>query len=480
MMYDVIVIGGGIVGSALLRELSHTNLKALLLEKCDDVACGCSRANSGIVHAGYDAEPGTKKAKFNVLGNAMYFELAKEMHVPCQRIGSLVLAEESGYAGLETLLERGKKNGVPDLRIVGRDELVQMEPNVGDNVQYALYAPTAGIVSPYEMTIAMAEQAVLNGAEVRCSETVQGISFCNGKFEVKTQNAVYQSSYVVNCAGYGAAEINAMAGEKPLSQEYKRGDYFILDSVERSRFHHVCFPLPTKAGKGILVSPTADGNVIVGPTSVPVEKGDDTAVKADGLNRIREDVGKMMKNVNFGKGIRVFAGVRTSVGKDFVVENGKNKAFLIAAGICSPGLTAAPAIAKYLVDELLPQAGASVERKKKYVVREAMPVTRNLSKEEWAALIRKNPAYSRMVCRCEKITEGEILDALDSPLHPRSVDALKRRVRTGMGRCQGGFCTPKIMEIIHEHCGLSLEEITKEGKGSEIVVGDIKEGNYAD
>ena len=474
-MYDIIVIGGGIVGSAILRKLSHTDRKVLLLEKYDDVACGSSRANSGIVHAGYDAEEGTNKAKFNVLGNRMYFDLAKELNVPCQRIGSLVLADREGKKDLEILLERGKKNGVEGLRIVEKEELRRMEPNVSEKMEYGLYAPSAGVVSPYEMTVALAEQAVLNGAEIRFEEEVLHSEFSDGKFTVRTEKGTYESKVLINCAGFGAAAINRDLGERELRQVYKRGDYFILDNSERRYFRHTCFPLPTAAGKGVLVSPTADGNVIVGPTSVPVESGTDTAVRAEGLAEIRRSVGKMMDNVNFSKGIRVFAGVRTSVEKDFVIENGINPNFIMVAGICSPGLTAAPAIAEYVTGELLKKTDLSYSWKNSYIKRPKAPVTRELTESQWKALIEKDPSYGRIVCRCEKITEGEILDALDSPLKPRSLDALKRRVRTGMGRCQGGFCTPKIMEIISKHCGLKPEEITKSGKGSEIVIGNIKE-----
>lgn len=477
-MYDVTVIGGGVVGCAILRELSHTDVKALLLEKEEDVSCGSSRANSGIVHAGYDAEENTLKAKFNVRGNEMYFDLAKELNVPCKRVGSLVLGKKGGKPLIEKLYNRGIKNGVKDLKILERKEILDLEPNVENDIEYALYAPTAGVVSPYEMTVALAEQAVLNGAEVALNSPVTAIERKDGYYRVTVKSGkVYDTKVIINAAGYGSDFINRLAGERDLKLSFKRGDYYIMDSTERVKYNHTCFPLPDDNGKGILVSPTADGNIIVGPTSIPVESGTDTAVSIEALKLIREKSVKMMKGLNFRKGIRVFAGVRCVCGNDFIIENGKNKDFILVSGICSPGLTAAPAIAEYVVRDLLPKTSVKVVKKDKYIIAEQRPVTRNMSKEEWDELVKKDSSYSRIVCRCEKITEGEILAALRSPIPPRSLDALKRRVRTGMGRCQGGFCTPRIMHILSEFYGIPIESVVKSGEGSEVIVGRIKSGS---
>ncbi len=475
-MYDIIVIGGGVIGTSILGALSHLKIKTLLLEKEEDVSCGCSKANSGIVHAGYDAEEGTLKARFNVRGAEMYPELCKKLHVPYENVGSLVLAPENRRNEIEVLYERGVKNGVKRLEIVDRKRLLELEPNVQDGIDCALYAPTAGIVSPYEFTIAQAQHAVINGAEVLTEKEVVSVSDSGKGFSVKTADgSVYECKVLINCAGYGSKGISDMLGEKLPEVSYKRGDYIILDKTERSRFNHTCFPLPDENGKGILVSPTADGNVILGPTGFSVDSGTDTAVASDGLDLIKSSVPKMMKNVDFRKGIRVFAGVRCSSGKDFVIGNGKNPDYVYLQGICSPGLTAAPAIAEYVVNDLLAKTSLRCEKKEEKDVKylPKRPVTRELSVEEWRKLAEKNPSYAVIVCRCERITEGEILDVLNEPLPPKSADALKRRVRTGMGRCQGGFCTPRVMEILAEFYGQPVESITKCGKGSEIVAGDV-------
>ncbi|MEG1528087.1 MAG: NAD(P)/FAD-dependent oxidoreductase [Clostridia bacterium] len=472
-MYDCIVIGGGIVGSAVLRELSKFNLRLLMLEKEEDVACGCSKANSGIVHAGYDAVCNSLKAKFNVLGNKMYKALAEELGVPLINNGSLVLAKEDGLSGLQTLLARGLLNGVEGLQILDRQQLLLKEPNIADCICYGLYAPSACIVSPYEMTIALAEQAVINGAEVMFESEVTAVTRTNNGFKVTTNKGVYDCKVLINCAGYGADKINALAGGSKIDYLYTRGDYFILDSVERKNYTHTCFPLPDQRGKGVLVSPTADGNVILGPTSIAVSDGDDTAVSASGLDYIKASVSEMLKNVNFRKSIRVFAGVRASFGGDFVIEQKDN--LITLAGICSPGLSSAPAIALHVAEVMLPKTNIVMTKKPTFLPRLHRPLTRDMTKEEFSKLIESNPLYAKMVCRCERITEGEIVDALNSPLKPSSLDALKRRVRVGMGRCQGGFCTQRVMEIIARERKIPLRQVTKLGKGSEIILANIKE-----
>ncbi len=476
-MFDVIVIGGGIVGCSIIRELSKYQLNVLMLEKEEDVACGCSKANSGIVHAGYDAENGTLKAKFNVLGNKMYFDLAKELNVPIKQIGSLVLAKANGLDALKVLLNRGIINGVERLEILNREQLLAIEPNIGDDIAFGLYAPTAGIVSPYQMTVALAEQAAYNGVEVKLSSEVINIERINDIYNVKTKDNTYQSKILINASGYGADKISVMANGPKFEYTYARGDYFILDSVERKKFNHTCFPLPDERGKGILVSPTADGNVILGPTSISVSNGDDTAVTKNGLDYIRANVNNMMKNVAMNKVIRVFAGVRAVSGKDFIIEK-NDKNLITVAGICSPGLTSAPAIGVYVAQELVPQCGVKLVNKDKFVGLPYRPVTRELTSQQWRDLINKDPSYAKIVCRCEKITEGEILAALDSPIVPKSLDALKRRVRTGMGRCQGGFCSPRVMEIVSKKLNIPFDKITKKGEGSEIVIGKIKEVSH--
>ncbi len=474
-MLDVIIIGGGIVGCALLRELSKYKLNCLLLEKEEDVAVSCTKANSGIVHAGYDPAPDTKKARFNLLGNLMYKDLAKQLGVAFEQCGSLVLANGQGLPLLKELLERGKINSVKNLEILNREQILEIEPNIADEIFYALYAPTAGIVSPYEMAIALAEQAVINGAEIKLNSQVTNIISSPYGYTVKTGDRQYQCKYLVNAAGYGASQINIMAGGREIPYTFLRGEYYILDTSERKYFNHTCFPLPDHRGKGVLVSPTAEGNIIVGPSSLPVQSGGDGAVKKEGLDFIKNSVSRVMKNVNFSKVIRVFSGVRAVSGEDFIIEREGN--LITLAGICSPGLTAAPAIARYAVEELLTGAGLKLVKKEEYLPRPRKIITKELSKEELQQLIKQNPAYSKMVCRCEKITEGEIIDALNSPLKPLSLDAVKRRVRAGMGRCQGGFCTPRVMEIISRRANIPFDIVTKKGGQSTVIVGSVKEGN---
>lgn len=472
-MYDVLIIGGGVIGCAIARELTKYKLDVVLLEKEEDVSCGASKANSGIVHAGYDAEPNTKKALFNVLGSHMYPDLARELGVPYKNIGSLVLGDRNGLEKLKELLARGIKNGVKGLEILDRKKLLEIEPNIADEVEYGLYAPTAAVVSPYQMTVALAEQAAVNGAKFELDCYISKIEKNKTGYTVFTNKGQFDAKVLINAAGYGADKISEMCNGPKIDYVFTRGDYFVLDTVERKKYNHTCFPLPNEKGKGCLVSPSADGNVIVGPTAINVKLGDDTATQAEGLNYVKQDTARIIKNVNFRNVIRVFSGVRAVAGNDFIIRQDDN--LITVAGICSPGLSSAPAIAKHVAEELVTKAGLKLVKKENFIPRYIPPVTREMSKKEWEKLIAVNPAYSKIVCRCEKVTEGEIIDALNSPLKPKSLDAVKRRARAGMGRCQGGFCTSRVMEIINRECGVPFTEITKKGKGSEIVVCEIKE-----
>ena len=476
-MYDVTVIGGGVVGCLILKELSRFNVKSLLLEKSDDVSTGASCANSGIVHAGYDAKPGTLMAKFNVMGNAMFPSLTEELHVPFKRTGSLVVARQGQEKGLEVLLDRAKQNGVP-ASIISREEILKIEPNVSDEIVSALYAPTAGIVSPYKLTIKAADFAAQNGAEVRLESGVTAIKKTADGFEVKTEKGIVKTKVLINAAGAGAIDINAMLGEKTPEAIYKKGEYFVLDKTEGDRVNTVIFPLPDENGKGMLVAPTADGNVIYGPTATPCSN-DDTSVDADGLNKIRQSVGRMYNQPHFNKSIRVFAGIRAAVGKDFIIEEGNNKGFIMLLGICSPGLTSAPAIAKYVVGELVARHIALKEKfaleplKKPEYVRQATP-------ERISELVKEDPRWGRIICRCETVSEMEIVNAIHSPVPATTVDAVKRRVRAGMGRCQGGFCMPKVIEILARELKVDLTAVKKGGDGSQIALGKVEEVVYED
>ncbi len=474
--FDVIVIGGGVVGTAVLRSLAAYQAKVLLLEKASDVATGASRANSGIVHAGYDAETGTKKAFFNVKGAAMFPALTKELHVPYKQVGSLVAARETGLPALRVLYDRGVANGVK-VEIIDRKRILALEPNVSDQIAYALYAPEAGVVSPYKLTIAQADHAVINGAEIRLEEKVTSLEKREDVFYLSTDKGTYAASYVINAAGAGAAEVNALIGEDAPVQTHAVGDYYILDSKEAGVVNTVVFPLPDEKGKGILVAPTADGNVILGPTSrkIPHEAAEDNEVTRDGLALVREGVGRLIPSVNLRNVIRVYAGTRTAVGNDFIIEESKKyKNYFMLLGICSPGLTSAPAIGEYVAGQAAAALGL-VKKQQTIPLPDRFHLTK-ASEEEIKQKVASDPTFGRIVCRCEKVTEGEILAAIRSPLPARTVDAVKRRVRAGMGRCQGGFCRPRVMEILSREFGIPLSAVRLGDKGSEIAPYEVKDG----
>ncbi len=472
-IYDCIVIGGGVVGTAVLDRLASYGMSSLLLERDDDVASYASRANSGIVHAGYDCEPNTQKARFNVRGNELMWRLVQELQIPNKQCGSIVVAPSIGYDGIKDLYDKGKTNGV-EVEILNREQILKLEPNVADCIEYALYAPKAGIVSPYKLCIGLADRAVTNGAEILLEAEVTDIKKENGLFVVTTPKGTYYSKIAINCAGPSGANINDLVGAEHYETEFRRGEYFVLDNTEGKNINTVIFPLPTAAGKGILVAPTSDGNVIYGPTSTPTVDGDNI-VTLDGLDEIRRNVPLTYNKPAFGKCIRVYSGVRTIIGHDFIV--GKSKLvenFVMAIGICSPGLTSAPAIGEYIeniVTELL-----NPKKKENYVT--DMPKKKHLASlndEELNALIKENPAWGKIVCRCEKVTEAEIVEAIHSPLPATTVDAVKRRVRAGMGRCQGGFCATRVMELLAHELKTSLPEIRKGIGHSEIALFAVKE-----
>ena len=472
-MYDCIVIGGGVVGTAVLDALSTRGYKALLIEKEDDVASGASRANSGIAHAGYDCVPGTLKAKFNVEGNKMMPSLTADLDVPFRKTGSLVLAKQGGENGLIELLERAKANGV-DARIIGREEIDKIQDGVNPEIVSALFAKDAGIVSPYKLTIALCDRAILNGAEVRLEENIESIRY-DGKFIVKTQNGEYESKYLVNSAGSGASDVNALLSDETYETVFKKGEYFVLDKTEGARVKTVLFPLPDENGKGILVAPTADGNVIYGPTSETCKEGD-TSCTAKGLDLVRQGVARVFANPNYRAVIREYAGVRAAVGDDFIVKRSeKYHDFFILAGICSPGLTSAPSIGKYIADEI--EKECKVEKPENPVKVLRHDRLKNLTAEELNEKVKNDPKWGRIICRCETVTEAEIVNAIHSPLPATTVDAVKRRVRAGMGRCQGGFCAPRVIDILSRELGIPVTRVKKGGKGSELVKCRIKEDN---
>lgn len=467
MKTDAIVIGAGVVGCAVARELTRWNLNVLVLEAGSDVAEGASKANSAIVHAGFDAKPGTNKAKFNVLGNRMFEDVCRELKVPFRRNGSLVLAfGTEDEKTLAELKDRGERNGVPT-EIIAQEELRRREPNVSPEATAALWAPTGGICCPYELTFRYAENAAANGAEFLFDAKVSGVDRVEradraGEWKVACEDGrEFVARAVVNCAGTHSDEINNLVSGRKYSITARRGEYLMLDRDEDGTFSSTMFQCPSKMGKGILVSPTVDGTVIVGPTAEDVGDKEDKATTYEGLEKVKAGARRTYPNLPLGKVIAEFSGMRaheTTLG-DFVVGEAEDApGFFNAVGVESPGLTSAPAIGVFLAEKVAARLGAS--RKNPALVSSDVswwPKTREMKPEELAELVERDPSFGRVVCRCEEVTEGEIRAAIRARVGARTLDGIKRRTRSGMGRCQGGFCTPRLIEILGAELGLPPE-----------------------
>ena len=477
-MFDVIIIGAGVVGCSVARELSKYNAKILVIEKNEDVCSGTSKANSAIVHSGYDAPNGSLKAKFNVQGNRMMEAVCRELDVPFKRIGSLTVCTEAELLPeLDKLRERGEKNGVEGLKVLNREEVLAIEPHIGDEVVGALLAPTAGIVCPFKLTVAMAENAAVNGAEFLFDTEVKKICCDDGVWHVVTGDHDYTAKAVVNAAGVYSDVFNNMVSERKLHITPRRGDYILLDRAAGGYVRHTIFQLPTKLGKGVLVTPTVHGNTIVGPTAVDVDDKESTATTADGIDSVIAKSALSVKGLPVRQVITSFAGLRAHEdGHEFVLgEPDDAPGFFNCAGVESPGLSAAPAIGVYIAGQI--KEKLSLTDKADFVAeRKDILNPATLSLEERNELIRREPAYGTIVCRCESVTEGEILDAIRRPVGARSLDGVKRRTRAGMGRCQAGFCSPKVMEILRRELGVDLTEVTKSGGSSYIVNARTKDG----
>lgn len=473
-MYDVLIIGAGVSGCACARELSRYDARILVIDKEDDVCCGTSKANSAIVHAGYDAAPGSLMAKLNVEGNALMGQLAEDLDIPFRRNGSLVVCfSEEDRPGLTKLLEQGRANGVPDLKILERGELHALEPNLSDDIVAALYAPTAGIICPFALTIALAENAAANGAEFRFNTAATDIRRVDGHFVVDTDQGPIETRAVLNAAGVYADKFHNLFGEKKLHITPRRGDYCLLDRVVGLPVERTVFPLPSKFGKGILVAPTVHGNTILGPTAIDLDDPEATATTAAGLEALLAQATRSVKNLPLKQIITSFAGLRAHEdGHEFVIgELSEAPGFFDCAGIESPGLTSSPAIGKRVAEEM--SAKLNLHKKEHFIAtRKGVLDPKALSLEEYAALVKEQPAYGSVVCRCETVTEGEILDAIRRPLGARSVDGVKRRTRATMGRCQGGFCSSRIMAILARELGIPLTAVTKCGPGSQMAYED--------
>ena len=480
-MKDVTVIGAGVCGCAVARELSGYELDVLVLEKEADVCEGTSKANSGIVHSGYDAKPGTLKARFNVEGNKLIHTLSGELDFPFKENGSLVLAlEEEGRKDLEELLERGRANGVQGLRIVERDELVKLEPNVSADAKCALYAPTGGIVCPFNMTIALAENAADNGVAFKFNTEVLSIekkTDDNGRdfYRIKTNSGDIDTRIVVNAAGVYADVFHNMVSEDKIHITPRKGQYCLMDKTVGGLVNHTLFRLPTKLGKGILVTPTVHGNLMAGPTAEDVDDPEDTSTTASGLDMVLSG-GALSVNALPRMTITSFAGLRAHEdGDDFIIGEVKDApGFIDAAGIESPGLTAAPAIGVHIAG-LVRDMLKATEKNGFKATRKGIPCMATASDKEKAELIKADPSYAKVICRCELVTEGEIRNAITRTLGATTVDGVKRRTRAGMGRCQAGFCLARTIPILAELLGKSEEDIEKSGHGSYYINGNIKD-----
>ena len=479
MIYDVVIVGAGVTGGMLARELSRSKVSVCLLEKENDVAMGASKANSGIIHGGYDPVPGTLKAKLNTLGVELLFQAAKELNVPHVRNGSMVCAfsaEEEPL--LEELYEQGQVNKAPDLRIISGDEARELEPALSKAVTKVLHVPNAGIICPYSLTIAAVGNAMDNGVELRRNFAVSAICKENDVFTVTAADgAQVQGKYLVNCAGGYSDKIAEMAGDGFFTIIPRSGEYMVLDKAEGKMVKHTLFQCPTVEGKGILVSPTAHGNLLVGPTASKVATPDSKDTTAEGLAIVEKFAAKSVPNVNFRQVITSFTGVRSSEKSgDFIIEASKKVPGLVHAGaIDSPGLTCCVATAKYLIG-ILQEQGLKLEAKENWNgTREDTHAFAHMTDEQKDAFIRENPAFGKIVCRCEEITEGEILLALRKNPVALDMDGVKRRTRSGMGRCQGGFCGPYVMQLIAQEQNMAMEHVTKTGGESRMVFGKAGE-----
>jgi len=467
MIYDVAIIGGGIIGCSILNKLTRLGINCVLLEKGSDVAIGTTKANSGIVHAGFDAKTGTLKAKLNVRGASIYPKLCRELSVPFKQNGAVVVGNNMSI--VQELYNRGKANGISKLQILDREGLLKKLPNISDNITCGLYAETSGIVSPYKLAIALAEEAVINGATILFNYDMKLFNKGTGYYVLSDGEKEIFAKKIIVAVGAAHNKLAQILNSTQYDIKYRRGEYYLLDKNCLDISDLTIFPLPDKDSKGVLISATVSGNIIVGPTSILTESCN-TVTTAEGLSEIASKSNLMIKNLDLKKNIRVFSGVRTLVGDDFVIEvDKKNLDIINVTGICSPGLTAAPAIAEYVVELL----GFNNLEEKEMVRRKEMPKLINKSKEQINKLIKQDERYGKIVCRCEMISEMEIINAINSPLKPVSLDAIKRRTRAGMGRCQGGFCFMKVMEILAKEHGVSIDEITKENLNSRIIVGDI-------
>ena len=478
-MHDVVIVGAGISGCSVARELSRRDADILVLERADDICEGTSKANAALVHAGYDAQTGSLMARLNVEGNRLMFPLCDELGVTYNRCGSLVVCtSEDGRPALQTLLDRGIRNGVEGLRIVERDELEQMEPNISDEAVCALYAPSAGIADPFGLICGMAESAVANGVSFRFDTEVTGIDRTDGGFCLHTTTGDVLSRAVVNAAGVYADAIHNMVCPDRIQIVARKGEFYLLDTTAGDHIRHTVFALPTNMGKGVTLMLTAHGNLLIGPTAVDIDDKDGTDTTRAGLDYVAARCAITIKDVPLRDTITQFAGLRAHRPEhEFLIEeSGSVPGFFDVAGIESPGFTCAPAIGVYVAEMVSESRGLAMKPEGTWKPgRKPTVDLTKLTPDEWALLCDEDPAYGNIVCRCRTVSEAQIVDAIHRDPGAHSVDGVKRRTCAGMGRCQGGFCSPKVMDILaREIDSLELEDVTKRGPGSELITGHVK------
>lgn len=475
---DIVVIGAGAVGCAVAREFSKYKISVIVVDKNEDIGGDASKSNSAIIHTGFDATPGTLESQLVVAANPMYEQLTKDLDVPYQKVGAILPAiTDEQYELLPSIKAKAFKNRVYDVEYMTREELLEMEPNLNPEVRGGLYIPRENIIDPFIYVQALAENANENGVSFLLNTKVTGIETSDGKIQsVTTTSGVIETKYVINCAGLYCDEIAAMVGKAEYKVVARRGQFYILDKNTSCKVNKIVLPIPTKITKGKLMCPTIHGNMLVGPTAEDLDNKLDKSVTAEGLESILTDVKRLIPNVNVKDSITQYCGLRPNR-----VPEGLNvdmyddlKGYVNLSGVRSTGLTLSVAMGKYVV-EIVKDSGLNLEFNSDFVKkRKGITFFHTLSLEEQEKIISENPLYGNVICRCETVTEGEILEALRRPLGARSMDAVKRRVRPGSGRCQGGFCGPKVIEIIARELNMSIEEVNKNNSGSYMIYGKTR------
>lgn len=475
---DVLIIGAGAVGCAVARELTKYNLKVTVVDKNEDVGGGASRANSAVIHTGYDATPGTLESELVVAANPMYDKLTKDLDIPFSRIGAILPAvSDEQFERLPALKEKAFKNRVYDIEYLTKEEVLEMEPNINPEVRAGLYIPRESIIDPFLLVVALAENAVQNGATFLLNTKVTGIKKDGDKVVgAETTAGDIEAKYVINAAGLYCDEVAAMVGKGDYVVIPRKGQFFILDKNTSCKVNHIVLPVPTKDTKGKLMTPTIHGNMLVGPTAENIEDKTDKSTNADGLDNVSKEVRNLVPNVNLRDTITQYAGLRASREPEGLhIDTYEDvKGYVNISGVRSTGLTASVSIGKYVAETLIGMGMAPDFKKDFNHIRRGIVRFTHLTREEQDEMIKKNPLYGNIICRCETVTEGEIVAAIHSPIPARSVDAIKRRLRAGMGRCQGGFCGPRVIEIIARELGISTSEVNKNEAGSYMVVGKVR------